>query len=346
MTVKYSFKNDYSELAHPQVLAALAQIGNKQFDGYGLDGYTCAAKEVIKAKIKRPDAQIHFLTGGTQANLVCISSILRPYESVIACESAHIATHETGAIEATGHKICTVKGRDGKLNPEDIEGVLNLHRDEHMVKPKLVFISQATETGTIYSKDELEAISACCKKYNLYLHLDGARLGMGLNSDHCDMTYADVAELVDTFYIGGTKNGALFGEAVVICNAGLQEWFRYHVKQKGAMLAKGTAVSLQFMALFAGDTPLYDTLALHANDMAQKLAYGMRKLDFDFYSEPQSNQIFPVLPYLVWEKMKERYDFYEWLPVKEKGKPVVVRLVTSWATPEEIVEMFLQDLLQ
>ena len=338
-TFKFSFKNDYSELAHPNVLKALSALGNTQFEGYGLDEYSLRSGELIKAKINKSSADVHLISGGTQANLVVISSVLRPHEAVIACESGHIFVHEAGAIEATGHKICTVKGADGKLSAGDIEKVINTHTDEHMVKPRLVFISQSTEIGSVYKKEELTAISEFCRKSNLYLYLDGARFGAGINSDSCDLTYSDIADLVDVFYIGGTKNGALFGEAIVICRDELKPDFRYFLKQQGALIAKGAAIGTQFEALF--ENCLYDELAKHANNMALKLANGIKTLGYGFLSEPETNQIFPIFPSETVKELHNLYGFYDWQQI---GDMTAVRLVTSWATPESIVDEFLFDL--
>ena len=343
---KYSFKNDYSELVHPKVLAKLGSIGDAQFDGYGLDGYTKEAKKLIREKINQPDAYVHLVSGGTQANLIVLSSIMRPHEAVISCESAHIFTHETGAIEATGHKICTVPGVDGKLTVEDIDGVVKSHRDEHMVKPKVVFVSLSTEVGSVYTKEELTAISNYCAGHALVLYLDGARLGAGVASHACDLTYPDIARLTDAFYIGGTKNGILCGEAIVISNKKLQEDFRYHVKQKGGLLAKGASLGLQFIPMFEEKNQegedLYDQLAYRANRVAMKLADGIKSLGYEFYTEPETNQIFPIFPFEILEELHELYGFYEWAEIGE-GK-MTVRLVTSWATPWKIVDEFIKDL--
>ena len=337
--IKYSFKNDYSELAHPNVLKALSDVGNTQFEGYGLDEHSFNASEMIKAIIAKPSAEVHFISAGTQANLVVLSSVLRPHEAVIACESGHIFVHEAGAIEATGHKICTVKGDCGKLNARDIETVVTFHSDEHMVKPRIVFISQSTELGSVYAKTELREISEYCRKNNLYLYLDGARFGAGLNSRACDLTYGDIADLVDAFYIGGTKNGALFGEAIVICKDELKSDFRFFLKQKGALLAKGASIGVQFEALF--ENGLYDELARHANDMALKLADGIKALGYDFMLRAETNQIFPIFPSETVNKLHYLYDFYDWRQIDEM---TTIRLVTSWATPEDIINEFLDDL--
>ena len=341
MMSSFSFRSDYGEISHPKVLEGLSSIGNTQFAGYGLDEFSMRAAQLIRSIIKVPSADIHFIAGGTHANLVLISSALRPHEAVIAPKSGHIFVHETGAIEATGHKVCTVNGVNGKLCVDDIDAVVIEHCDEHMVKPRLVYISLSTECGTIYTKAELSAISEYCRKNNLYLYLDGARLGAAINSPACDMAYSDIAGLVDAFYIGGTKNGALFGEALAICAEELKPDFRHLLKQRGAMLAKGAAIGLQFEALFKDG--LYDKLAKHAVSMALKLVDGIKALGFDFLCPPETNLLIPMFPKKVAEKLHQLYDFYDWdwQPI---GDMTAVRLVTSWATPECKVEQFISDL--
>lgn len=337
---KFSFKNDYSEGAHEHILKTLSSTNLYQEEGYGEDRYCKEAMDLIRKKIKSPGADIHFVSGGTQANLIIISSILKPYESIIAAATGHIAVHETGAIEATGHKINTVLTNDGKLTVEHIQSVLDIHTDEHMVKPGAVFISNSTEVGTIYTKKELKEISRFCKNNKLYLHLDGARIGSAMTSEKNDLSLAELAKLVDVFYIGGTKNGALLGEAIVIINNKLKENFRFHLKQKGALLAKGRILGIQFLELFKDD--LYFNLAKHANNMASKLAEGIKKLNYGFLTEPVSNQIFPVLPNKLIERLSKKYEFYVWSKVDNKNSSV--RLVTSWATKEEVVNQFIEDL--
>lgn len=236
---KYSFYNDYSEGAHQSILDALMETNYQQEIGYGEDSLSQQASDLIRNKIGNADADVHFVSGGTQANLIVLASLMKPYESVVAANSGHIFVHEAGAIEATGHKINTIETNNGKISPNQIKAVLNHHEDEHMVKPRVVFISNSTEVGTIYSKKELEAISDFCRQNGLYLYLDGARLGSALTSSRNDVSFSELSALVDIFYIGGTKNGALLGEAIVINNDQLKENFRYHLKQKGALLAKG-----------------------------------------------------------------------------------------------------------
>jgi len=338
--MKFSFKNDYSEMAHPKVLEALSSVGTKQFEGYGLDEYSAAAALYICKKIKDPYADVHFISGGTQANLVVLSSALRPHEAVIASKSGHIFVHETGAIEATGHKICTRDGQNGKLSVADIESVLAEHPgDEHMVKPKLVYISMSTECGTVYTRAELAAITLCCRNNGLYLYIDGARLGAALNSPACDLKYNDIANMADAFFIGGTKNGALFGEAIVLCNEKLKEDFRYLLKQRGGLLAKTAAIGQQFAALFADG--LYDELAKRANTMAKRLADGIKSLGYDFLFPVETNLFVPVFPTGVAAKLHELYGFYDW---ENLGDRTAVRLLTSWSTPEVKVDKFIEDL--
>lgn len=336
----YSFKNDYSEGAHPRILQALVETNLEQVDGYGEDRFSLQAIELIKQRLQRSDVAIHLLSGGTQTNLITISAFLRPHEAAIAASTGHILVHETGAIEATGHKIISLEVTDGKLAPEHIQVALDTHADEHMVKPKLVYISNPTEIGSIYSKDELTQLSKFCRDNKLILFVDGARLGSALCSEENDLTLADLAELVDAFYIGGTKGGALLGEALVICNPVLQEDFRFHMKQKGALLAKGRLLGLQFRELFQDE--LYFDLARHANQMADLLRQGISQAGYQFLTHSPSNQIFPILPNGLIEKLQERYAFYIWSKVTEETSSI--RLVTSWATKKEAVLAFLDDL--
>lgn len=336
----YSFKNDYSEGAHPRIIEALKAYNEDQVEGYSEDKYCLEAAELIKSKIQNPNANIHFVSGGTQANLIVISSILKPYESVIAASTGHIAVHEAGAIEATGHKVNVVETPDGKLTVRDIDLVLKAHSDEHMVKPKMVFVSDTTEVGTVYTKLELTSISDFCHSNNLILYLDGARLGSALVSEANDLTLSEISNLVDIFYIGGTKNGALVGEAIVINNPALQENFRFNLKQKGALLAKGRVLGVQFRELFIDD--LYFELATHANNMAQKLVKGLESNGTTFLTMPVSNQIFPILENNLIEKLEAKYGFYVWVKDVNENQSAI-RLVTSWATKEECVDKFIED---
>ncbi len=341
MSKRYSFKNDYSEGAHHQILNLLESTNFEQLEGYGLDVYSDQARDMIRQELNDDSVDIHFVSGGTQANLIVLGSLLRPHHSIIAPQTAHINVHETGAIELTGHKINAVSSLDGKITPEQIQQVLDFHPDdEHMVKPKLVFISNSTELGTIYTKKELEQLSEFCHSYGLYLYIDGARLGTALMADGQDLTMSDLTSLLDVFYIGGTKNGALLGEAIVIANPELKEDFRYFLKQRGALLAKGRILALQFIGLFKDG--LYYSLARHANELAQRLAKGIMDLGYQMYSQSPTNQIFPIFPNHVIDQLWENYDFYVWTKIDEGSS--AVRLVTSWATPEKCVDGFLEKL--
>lgn len=334
---KIAFRNDYSEGAHPLILEALARDSMKQEPGYGDDSATARATHLIRSACQRPDAQVHLVTGGTQANLVMSAALLQPYESIIAATSGHICIHEAGAIEATGHKIHELPHTDGKISAAQVQEIVALHCDEHMVRPRMVFISQATELGTVYSRREVESLAAVCSKHNLLLYVDGARLGSALASNRHDLSLADIARLADAFYIGGTKNGALFGEALVLCQPQLSPHFRNHLKQRGALLAKSRALGAQFEALFTDD--LFVTLAAHANRTAQLLAEGIRARGFSFAYEPMTNQIFPIFPKALIERLSKNFAFYVWSAVDREHS--TVRLVTSWATKEASIESFL-----
>jgi len=304
------------------------------------DSFAREAERLIREKIKKPEAQVHFVSSGTHANLVCIASLLKPYESVIAPDNGHVNVHEAGAIEATGHKMNVVPGVAGKLTPEAIQEVVASHTDEHMVIPRAVYISQVTEVGTVYSKNELQKLYEVCQKNGLYLYIDGARIGNAVMSKNTDFDLGDIANLCDIFTIGGTKNGALLGEAIVIVNPKLQENFRHHLRQRGALLAKARAVTVQFVEFFKDD--LYFENAKHANDMAQKLAKGIKDRGYDFLNEPVANQIFPILPNIVIEKLEKMFGFYVWS--KKDADHSVVRFVTSWATKESAIDEFLAEL--
>ena len=335
--VSYQFLNDYSEGAHPAILELISKTNFEQEEGYGDDHFSQEAARLLKAQIENPQAAIHFVSGGTQANQIILACLLKPYESVIAAQTAHINVHEAGAIEATGHKINTVDTADGKLDAEKIQRVVYEHTDEHMVKPRVVFISHATEVGTLYQRSELEQISQICRKNGLYLYLDGARLGSALTSAKADLSLPALSRLVDVFYVGGTKNGAMFGEAIVINNPALQADFRYHLKQRGALFAKGRFLGLQFLALFRKG--LYFELAQHANALAGKLSLGLAEQGFPFLTASPTNQIFPILPNGLIDELQKQYGFYTW--TKTDPGHSAVRLVTSWATREEKVEEFL-----
>lgn len=333
----YSFKNDYSEGAHPRILRALLDTNMVQDEGYGEDQFSLQAVELLKERMGRRDVDIHLLPGGTQTNFTAISAFLRPHEAVISASTGHICVHETGAVEATGHKVITVSGAGGKLSPAGIQEALDFHTDEHMVRPKLAYISNSTEIGTIYSRGELEALNCICREHGLYLFMDGARLGSALTAQGNDLDLRAIAQLVDAFYIGGTKNGALIGEALVICRPELKEDFRFIMKQRGAMLAKGRLIGLQFLELFRDG--LFFDLARHANGMAGLLREGCAKAGLDFLTYSPSNQLFPILSNTLIAQLQSKYDFYVWSKVDHHLS--AIRLVTSWATREEAVRGFL-----
>ncbi len=337
---KYSFQNDYAEGAHPRILEALARTNLFQEKGYGEDRYCLQAADVIRQKIDNPSADVHFVCGGTQANLILFSSFLKPYESVIAVETGHICVHETGAIESTGHKVHHVKGRDGKVTVAGVEAVVAEHCFEHMVKPRAVYISQSTELGSLYAAEELRDLSAVCKRLNLILYLDGARMGSALTSKSADIGLPELSGLVDAFSIGGTKNGALIGEALVMNNSLLKPDFRYSIKQKGGLLAKGRLLGIQFLELFKDD--LYFDLARHANAMSEKLSDGIAYLGYSFQTRPATNQIIPIFPDNLIRELSQMYSFYIWDRVNTQYSSI--RLVTSWATTETAVDSFLTDL--
>lgn len=337
----YHFKNDYAEGAHPDILQQLIATNLQQQPGYGEDDYSSAARKILREKTGNPNAAIYFVTGGTQTNLLVISALLRPHEAVISAQSGHIFVHETGAIEAQGHRVITVTTDNGKLNVAGIAKVLqNYSLRPHMVKPRMVYISNATEIGTIYTKQELEDLSAYCKAQQLFLFMDGARLGHALTAENNDLTLADIARLTDVFYIGGTKNGALLGEAIVFNSPHLAPEFDYVLKQKGALLAKGRILGIQFLELFKND--LYFDLARHANRMAMNIAAAVKACGYTFLTESTTNQIFPVLPKALIKNLSEKYLFFEWQEIDELH--TALRLITSWATEERIVDEFIRDL--
>lgn len=336
----YRFTNDYSEGAHPQILQALVDTNLEQTIGYGEDKFCLEAAELIKKHIGRSDVDIHLIPGGTQTNLIAVSAFLRPHEAVIAPLTGHVEVHETGAIEATGHKIITMVGVEGKLRPADVREAVLAHTDEHMVKPKLVYISNATEVGSIYTKDELVALNDICRELKLLLFMDGARLGSALTSAENDLTLGDIASLVDAFYIGGTKNGALIGEALVICTDSLKEDFRFHIKQKGALLAKGRLLGIQFRELFRDN--LFFELAEHANAMATKIQDTLIALNCPLLLHSPSNQLFPIMPNKIIAELEKSYAFE--VQKRVDGDHSMIRLVTSWATRESMVDEFIADL--
>ena len=338
--MKYSFKNDYSEGAHPRILDALIKYNLTQQNGYGLDEYSLYAAKFIRDKCAAPNASVHFVSGGTQANLTVISAFLRPHESVVSAHTGHIFTNESGAIEATGHKIHGVETADGKLRPQDIQNILDAHQNvPHQLKQRLVYISNSTEIGTIYSKKELQELYEFCQNKNLILFMDGARLGHALTAETNDLTFDEIAKFTDAFYLGGTKNGALIGEAIVINNPALQDEFGFHLKQKGALLAKGRLLGIQFEELMRDN--LYFELADHANRQAMKIKEAFEEIGCDFLAETFTNQIFPVLNSKQIDQLSEKYDFYIWKKIDSERS--AIRLITSWSTTDETVAGFINE---
>jgi threonine aldolase len=335
----YSFLDDYSEGCHPQVLEALSKTNLFQQIAYGNDEYTNQAKDLISKHFNQNDIAVHFVTGGTLANIICISSMLKPYEAIISASSGHIALREAGAIEATGHKIITVSSNTGKLTSNDITAVIkNNSHAPHMAKPRLVYISNSTELGTVYTKVELQELSKTCKAHDLLLFIDGARLAAALTADNNDLSLADIAKYSDMFWIGGTKAGILFGEAIIIPNEKLAHEFAFNIKQRGALLAKGRVLGLQFRELFSNN--LFFDLANYANQMAAKLSQGVINAGYKLLQPTQSNQVFAILPNSVITNLQKEFTFFVMNEIDPENS--LVRLVTSWATIEEKVDEFLE----
>ncbi len=333
------FQCDYNEGAHPLILQRLAETNMHQTVGYGEDEYCQNAKLAIKEAIKCPNADIHFLVGGTQANTTVIAALLRPYQGVISADSGHINVHETGAIEHAGHKVLALPNVDGKISAEQISLTLASHfaedGPEHLVQPGMVYISFPTEIGTIYSRNELSEIYSVCKKYDIPLFIDGARLGYGLASPACDITLADLPNLCDVFYIGGTKVGALFGEAVVFTNNRFStKHFRYHIKQQGGMLAKGRLLGLQFLTLFTDG--LYLNIANHAINQAMRIRKAFENKGISFLVDSPTNQQFPILTNEQIEVLGKDFLFSTWQHIDEGH--TAVRFCTSWGTLPESVD--------
>ncbi|MBQ7170839.1 MAG: threonine aldolase [Clostridia bacterium] len=338
-----SFRSDYSQGAHPKVMEALAATNLEHTDGYGEDAHCRNAAAMIRRLVGREDCAVHFMIGGTSANITLIAAALRPYESVVAARSGHIYFHETGAIEATGHRVLAVDGEGGKLTPALVERALAEYRDEHTPLPRMIYLSQSTEIGTLYDKAELTALRELCDRRGLYLYLDGARLGAALTSEQNDLTLPDLAKLCDAFYLGGTKNAALFGEALVILRPEINDHFRWMIKRQGGMFAKGRLIGVQFEALFeGGEKSVYFSAAAHANAMAKRLREGMEALGVSFLGRSPTNQQFPILPAPVVRELEKEFFFYEWAP-EEEGR-IPIRLVTGWGTKPEEVETFLTRL--
>ncbi len=335
------FRNDYSEGAHPKVLQALVETNLVSTPGYGCDEYCACARELLRERFACPNADVHFLVGGTQTNLTAAAAFLRPWEAVIAADTGHIAVHETGAIEATGHKVYVVPGVDGKLAPDAIRTAVRDHQtgtEEHMVLPRMVYVSDSTELGTIYTRAELQALSDTCRELGLYLYLDGARMAMALTAQGNDLVPEDFAQLCDAFYLGGTKNALLFGEALVIVNNALKPYFRNVMKQHGGMLAKGRLLGVQFAAILQDD--LWLQTARHANELAQRLAAALTAMGVPLYAASPTNQVFPIFTNAQVEALRQNFSFEFIARVDENHS--AIRFVTSWATRPEDVETLLE----
>lgn len=333
-----SFVNDYSEGAHPAVLDAFMRTNLQQEPGYGDDAFCSSAREKIRAACGDPSADVFFLAGGTQTNQVVIDTMLAPYEGVVACETGHVSVHEAGAIEYTGHKVLTVPQHEGKMNADELDAYVSTffadENHDHMVFPGLVYISHPTEYGTLYTLEELEALRETCDRHGLKLYLDGARLGYGLVAPGNDVTLPDVARLTDAFYIGGTKVGALIGEAVVFPHHGMPAHFVTMVKQHGALLAKGRVLGIQFDVLFTDD--LYTRIAQNAIACADVLRAAFKEKGYQFLVENTTNQVLVVLDNERYEQLRKVVATAFWEPVDETH--TAVRFATSWATRMEDVE--------
>lgn len=338
----YQFQCDYNEGAHQRIIERLAETNFEQTVGYGEDQYCAQARETIKGVIGRTDADVHFLVGGTQANATVISSVLRPHQGVLCADTGHINVHETGAIEHSGHKVLALKHTNGLLAAETIREAMKEHLaedgPEHTVQPGMVYISFSSEVGTVYSLSQLKEISDVCREYSLPLFIDGARMGYGLASEGCDVTIKAIARLADVFYIGGTKQGALFGEAVVIVNESLKKDFRYLIKQNGGMLAKGRLLGIQFQALF--EDGLYFETSRHAVGLALKIRDAFKAKGYAFLVESPSNQQFPILPDDLLDSLAKDFRFSVWKKIDSTH--TAVRFCTSWATREEAVEALIE----
>lgn len=337
------FQSDYLEGACPEVLKRLADTNEQQTPGYGEDSYCEEARDLIRALCKAPESAVHFLVGGTQANRTVIASVLRPHQGVLSADSGHIAAHETGAIENSGHKVLTLSSYEGKITGAQVEAYCAAHfadsSFEHTVQPGMVYISNPTEIGTIYSKAELEELYSACRRRQLPLFIDGARLGCALYCEENDYSLSEMAHLCDVFSIGGTKMGALFGEAVVIMNQALQKDFRYFIKQNGGMFAKGRLLGLQFLALL--ENGLYEKVARHELEMAMKLKKALTEKGYSFYVESPTNQQFPILDSDKAEEISKEFCFSL---IEDLGEKKVIRFCTSWCTKESDVDALIAAL--
>jgi threonine aldolase len=334
----FHFESDYLEGCCPQILEALQATNLEQTLGYGEDPHCAEAARRIRYVFDCPDADVHFLVGGTQTNVTVISALLRPHQGVLCAESAHINVHETGAVEHSGHKALALPAPAGKISAAQVRDALQAHYNdfsrEHMAQPGMVYISFPTELGTIYTRQELEALHAVCREWEIPLFIDGARLGYGLEASGCNVLPKDLPRLCDVFYIGGTKQGAMFGEAVVFSDTRLGEDFRYFIKQNGGMLAKGRLLGIQFETLM--NEGLYFKLARHADRLSDRVRAAFQRKGIPFLVENTTNQIFPVLPNEILPRLEEAFGFERWQTVDENH--TAVRFCTSWATPQSAID--------
>ena len=338
------FNSDYLEGAHPKVLARLAETNMVQTPGYGEDEFCDRARKIIREQCEAPEAAVHFLVGGTQVNATVLTAALSPWQGVVSADTGHIAVHETGAVEARGHKVLTLPHQNGKLDAEQVDALCRLHfcdeSHEHMVMPGAVYISNPTEYGTLYSRDELSALREVCDRWDLRLYLDGARLGYGLASPENTLDLPFIARTCDAFTIGGTKQGLLFGEALVISDPALNQSFRYLIKQMGGMLAKGRLLGVQFEAML--EDGLYMELSRHAIAQAARLRGAFEGMGVPFLIDSPTNQLFPILPNAVLERLKQTYS-YATIQAADADH-TAVRFCTSWATRPEAVDRLIDDL--
>lgn len=331
------FVNDYNDLAHEKVLEKLNIVNKKGNLGYGYDDYTKKAKEFIKRDLKNEDVEIEFLAGGTIANIIAVTANLFPYEGIIAANSGHINAHEAGSIEATGKKIETIYSKDGKIYADELELFLDKFSEEHTISPKIVYISQTTEMGTVYTYDEIKNIYDVCLEYGVYLYIDGARMAVGLAAS--DIEVSDLVNICDMFTLGGTKNGALYGEALVIVSDELKQNVRRYMKQRGATMAKGFVLGAQFIGLF--EDGLYYELGKKSYEMSRYLADRLKEVDLDFYQEPESNQIFLLLDRELIDKLLKN-NLFEIMDYNDEKK--IIRLVTSYRTSKEEIDSLIEDI--
>lgn len=338
------FDTDYIEGCHPAILKRLSETNYCKQQGYGLDEYCASARERIQNACAAPHSDVHFVTGGTQANVTVISHALRPYQGVLCAVTGHINGHETGATEARGHKVLPLPEKGAKISADQVKAYLHHYRrmeyPEHEIEPKMVYLSQPTEQGTLYSLKELNAFRSVCDRYGLYLFIDGARLGYALATPVNDVFLTDLARLTDVFYIGGTKVGAMFGEAIVIQNEDIKQQFRYSIKQNEGMLAKGRYLGLQFDTLFTDN--LYTTIATNAITLADTLREALRTMGVSFFSPSPTNQVFPIFTLAQVEELEKLHVFERWNELPN-GR-VAIRFCTSWATQKCDLDNLLSDI--